>query len=160
MQTRLRVILMALAALALVVGTTTANTTSNDRSEPSAQTRTFAYHANGRLAGWVRREGPRWWWASNGGNSRIAADRKGGYGIAEGYHTIAYAWPARRDDRNHYVVHDALRGNERTSYTFERVSATRWNVLRAGRLAGFTKGPDGVAAALGYYEWGDDLLPD
>jgi YD repeat-containing protein len=127
---------------------------------PPAGTRTFAYHANGKLAGWVRREGPRNWWASNGGNSSIHRDRKGGYGITEGFHVYWYAWPTSRSIRNRYVIWKGFGRPTRTSDTVVRVSATRWNVLRAGRLSGYTKGPDGIAAALGYYMWGDELLPD
>jgi len=40
------------------------------------------------------------------------------------------------------------------------VSATRWDILNGSRLVGFTKGPDGVAAALAFTQWGDQMLPD
>jgi YD repeat-containing protein len=134
--------------------------TSVQGSTPPTGTRTFAYHANGKLAGWVRREGPRSWWASDGGNSSIYRDRKGGHGITEGFHTYWYAWPASPTRRDKYVVWEGPGRPERTNDMFLRVSPTRWNVLRAGHLTGYTKGPDGIAAALGFYMWGDELLPD
>jgi hypothetical protein len=155
--------LLVVVTVALLTSLSTQGSAgSPERSATADATgvRTFAYHVNGKRAGWVRREGPRSWWASDGGNSAIHADRKGGYGITEGFHTYAYAWPARPGERSRYVVWEGRGRPTRTSDTFERVSATRWNVLRGGRLTGFTRGPDGVAAALGYYMWGDELLPD
>ena len=142
---------LALAYSAAVMATPT---------DESAQARTFAYRANGTLAGWVRREGARNWWASNGGNSMVYRDKRGGYGITEGFHTYWYAWPLSRPIRNRYVVWEGPGRPRRTNDSFVQVRATRWNVFRDRRLAGYTKGPDGVAAALGFYMWGDDLLPD
>ena len=90
----------------------------------------------------------------------IHRDRKGGYGITEGFHAYWYAWPATRSVRDRYVVWEGPGRPRRTRDTFVRVSATRWNVMRGGRITGYTKGPDGIAAALGFYMWGDELLPD
>ena len=154
----MRVTLTAIAAGLVALASATA--VSATATDTAAQPRTFAYHADGRLAGWVRREGTRNWWASNGGNSMVYRDKKGGYGITEGFHTYWYAWPAGPSIRGRYIVWEGPGRPRRTNDALVRVSATRWNVFRAGRLAGYTKGPDGVAAALGFYMWGDELLPD
>lgn len=159
MTSSIRLLAVAAAAVLAFVPSQSASGDVEERTSATA-VRTFAYHANGKLAGWVRREGRRSWWASDGGNSAIYADRKGGYGITEGFDTYWYAWPAKPGDRSRYLVFRAGGRPTRTSDTFVRASATRWNILRGGRLAGYTRGPDGVAAALGYYVWGDELLPD
>jgi hypothetical protein len=117
-----------------------------------AGVRTFVYRANGRLVGWVRRDAPRMWWASDGYNSEVFADKKGGYGITEGFHTYGNAWPSPPGQRSRYRVAGS-------NTWFVRITAARWNIMRRGRLVAFTKGPDGVAAALAFYMWGDGILP-
>lgn len=129
-------------------------------TEHTAEVRTFVYRANGRRVGWVRRGGPRSWWASDGLASSVYADRRGGYEITEGAQSYAWAFPRPSGQRKRYVVYDSVRPPDPTNHVFERVSATRWRILRGGRVIAFTKGPDGVAAALGFYYCGDGLLPD
>ena len=118
--------------------------------------RTYVFSPKGKNLGYVERTGVREWSASEGGNSEIYADRKGGYSITEGFHPVAYAWPKPSGQRSYYRVLRAC--CTPTGDTLRRASATRWNIFRGTRLIAFTRGPDGIAAGLAYTIWGDNIL--
>ena len=67
----------------------------------SGEVRTFAYYANGKLAGWVRRDGTRRWWASNRRRAAVDRDLKGGYKLTTGGYkspVVCVAREARRPE--------------------------------------------------------------
>jgi len=145
--------------VALVLGNASA---AND----VAEVRTFAYYGDGKLAGWVRRDGRRQWWASNRRRGIIYEDLRGGYKLLmDGYRSPdAYAWPAKRGVLTRYRV--ALGPRSDTGWILVRITPTRWNIYYvidfhgySKRLEGFTKGPDGVAAELAFAQMDEDLLP-
>jgi hypothetical protein len=132
----------------------------------SGEVRTFAYYANGKLAGWVRRDGTRRWWASNRRRAAVDRDLKGGYKLTTGGYKspVAYAWPAKRGDLSRYLVRGPLL--DPNGWILERVNPSRWNVYYvidfhgySKRLEGFTKGPDGAASGLAFAEMDEALLP-
>jgi hypothetical protein len=130
------------------------------------EVRTLAYYANGKLAGWVRRDGTRRWLVSNRRRAAVHRNLKGSYKLtAGGFKTPdAYAWPAKRGDLSRYIVRDS--GLDPNGWVLERVTPSRWNVFYEShfqgyykRLEGFTRGPDGAAAALAFATMDEDLLP-
>jgi hypothetical protein len=151
---RVIVFFVAVAIIAAMLAAPPVASTASRQSSMlfAGAVRTFVYRASGRLVGWVRREGPRTWWASDGYNSEVFADKKGGYGITEGFHTYGRAWPSPAGQRSRYRVAGS-------NTWFVRITMERWNILRGGRVVAFTKGPDGVAAALAFYMWGNGMLP-
>lgn len=105
---------------------------------------------NGKLVGCVVRIGKRYWEGNAGALISIDVNKKGAYMIYENESWLNYAYPNPRGQQNRYVA--------RSGEIFRKVSATRWNVLRRGRLIAFTRGPDGVPAALAFVtgEWNLD----
>jgi hypothetical protein len=155
-QPRIVLIVSAIITSVVLVSPSSAKHTRSVSSLAAATSvKTFAYHANGKLAGYVEREATRRWLASSGHNSEIVADSKGSYAISEGHTVVGNAWPKPTGQRSRYVV-----SGSKVRFVRLLVSATRWDIVNGSRRIGFTKGPDGVAAALGFTQWGDDMLPD
>jgi hypothetical protein len=77
---------------------------------------------------------------------------KGGYAIYEGHTRANHAYPRPAGQRRRYVA--------MTGEVFQQITPTRWYVYRRTGLIAFTRGPDGVAAALAFVTWGDKILPD
>lgn len=155
--------MIALATVAVLVSSTAG------AARPSAQVQTFAYYSHGKLAGklagWVRRDGKRQWWASNRRQAAVYRDLRGSYKlITNGSKSPdAYAWPAKRGNLDRYIVQGPL--GDPNGWIIERLSPTRWNIYYPvfhpylKRLEGFTRGPDGPAAALAFAIMDEDLLP-
>ena len=117
--------------------------------------KTYVYKPSGTPVGYVERTASRQWWASDAYNSRIFANSRGGFTILEGHTVAGGASPRPAGQRSRYVV-----AGSKFLIVRALVSATRWDILNGSRLVGFTKGPDGVAAALAFIQWGDQMLPD
>ncbi len=114
-----------------------------DVNAHSGKVRTWIFLKSGRRVGYVERWVRNSWWASDDCNSSVYIDR-GRYVITEGFHPVGYASPVPGTKG----VYRVKRG-----YVFRGVSETRWNVLDGTGIAAFTRGPDGVPAALAFATW-------
>jgi hypothetical protein len=111
--------------------------------------RTYVYRENGDVVGYVERtSNARDWNASRHCDSSVWADKKGRYGITDGSSVVAYAFPRRASGGRIYYI-------PRSAVTLRWISPTRRDIFDGTRRIAHTRGPDGVAAGLSFYVWGD-----
>jgi len=104
--------------------------------------RTWVYYPSGRAVGYIVRYSKRYWEGDAGAFISIELTKKGAYMIYENATWLNYAYPRPLGERHRYVA--------QTGEIFTQSSMTRWNIRRRGRLVAFTRGPDGVPAALAF----------
>lgn len=119
-----------------------------------AAARGYVYDWKGRYLGYVQKDGPNTWWASDPYNSQIDLPTATRMRITEGFHFFGFA--KRRNLGRWDVYHDDY-GGPHFAGSIRRVSLTRWNVYnKKGQRIGHTVGNrlHPVAAGFSYAFWG------